>query len=295
MTGAIVDSIATGLRRRRARVRGETTPGIRYVRTNAGQLRLVDTGGDKPVILTTPDGPCVIEHYRQLIDSLSEVFRVICFDMPGFGFSFPSTRYRFRIPEAADATLELLDALSINRAIIAFTCVNGIVALNLAQRYPNRVSHLILAQTPGMAGMRQWTNRNIPRVLRVPFVGQLTGLIGTQYLATNWFKLALPKESEHKRRFVETAKHALQTGGCFCLASQVQGALECSDEDADHVTCPTLMIHGDSDYSHRQTDFQSLAGTIPHARIVSFEGCGHFPNLERSSEYVEHLQRFVRA
>lgn len=293
MNGSIVDTLITLPRRRRARARGASESGFGFIETNAGQLRFVDTGGNKPVVLTTPDGPCVIEHYRELIKELSANFRVICFDLPGFGFSFPSSRYGFGRDETTDAIVELLDALSVSRAIVAFTCVNGLTAMDLAKRHADRVSHLVLAQTPSADGMRKWADRNIRSVLRVPYVGQIAGAIGARYLATHWFNLSLPKNSEHKPCLVKRARHAVETGGCFCLASLVQGSLRSPDEAVLGVACPTLMIHGDNDFSHKHTDFQSLTGTIPHARIITFEGCGHFPNLERCPDYVEHLQRFV--
>lgn len=293
MNGAIVDSLITSLGRQRARKRGARASQIRFVHTSAGQLRVADSGGTKPVLLTTPDGPCVIEHYRELIERLSTSFRVICFDMPGIGFSFPSARYRFGIGESADAIIELLDALSVSGAALAFTCVNGFFAMNLAKRYPQRVSHLVLAQTPSVDSMRKWTDRNIPKPLRIPYVGQVVGAAKAEELATRWFDLSLPKKSEHKSGFVEHARNAVQSGGCFCLASLVQGMLQSSEDDVRGVTCPAMMIYGDSDFSHNFTDFQSITDSIPHAHVVTFKGCGHFPNLERCSEYVEHLQRFL--
>src|SRR5258707_2393635 len=111
---------------------------MRYVETAAGRLRVLDTGGGKPSLVLTPDGPCVIEHYDGLIRSFAERFRVVCFDMPGLGFSFPSRGYAFGVAETADAIVALLDALSIPKASFAFTCANGCFAMNLAVRYPQR-------------------------------------------------------------------------------------------------------------------------------------------------------------
>lgn len=267
---------------------------MRYVRTTAAPLRVLDTGGIKPTLVLTPDGPCVIEHYDALIKRFSEQFRVVCFDMPGMGFSFPSRGYRFGIAETADVIVELLDALSIPKAAFAFTCANGFIAMNLAKRYPQRVSHLVLAQTPSLDGMRLWTDRNIPKVLRVPYVGQAVAAIKVEFLATQWFNRALPRGSEHKSDFVAQAQKALQAGGCFCLASVVQGMLESREDDIRGVQCPTLAIHGDSDFSHKHTDFGSITDPIPHAQVIAFRSCGHFPNLEHVSEYVDHVQRFLR-
>jgi pimeloyl-ACP methyl ester carboxylesterase len=293
MNGAIVDSFVTSFRRTEARKRGTHESSMRYVQTKAGKLRVIDTGGSKPTLVLTPDGPCVIEHYGVLIKRFSEQFRVICFDMPGVGFSFPCYGYQFGIAESADFIVDLLDALSVPTAAFAFTCANGFFAMNLAKRYPQRVSHLVLAQTPSFDGMRKWTDRNIPKLLRVPYVGQTVAAVKAEFLATHWFDLALPRGSEHKSGFVAQAQKALQGGGCFCLASVVQGMLECQEDDIRGVQCPTLAIHGDSDFSHKHTDFRSITDPIPHAQVVPFQGCGHFPNLEHASEYADHVQRFL--
>lgn len=293
MTGAIVDSFITSFRRTGARKRGAHEAGMRYVQTRAGQLRVIDTGGSKPTLVLTPDGPCVVEHYHALIRRFSEQFRVICFDMPGIGFSFPSHAYRFGIAESADFIVELLDALSVPKAAFAFTCANGFFAMNLAKRYPQRVSHLVLAQTPSYDGMRKWADRNIPKPLRIPYVGQVIMTVKADFFATHWFDLALPRGSKHKSGFVAQARNALQAGGCFCLASVVQGLLQTQEDDIRGVQCPTLAIHGDSDFSHKHTDFRSITGPIPHAQVIRFQGCGHFPNLERVSDYVNHVRRFL--
>ena len=294
MNGAIVDSFLTSFRRARARKRGARESIIRYVRTRAGPLRVMDTGGAKPPLVLTPDGPCVIEHFGALIEGFSEQFRVVCFDMPGVGFSFPSYGYQFGVSETTDVIVELLDAVSIGKAAFAFTCANGFFAMNLAKRYPQRVSHLVLGQTPSLDAMRKWADRNIPKALRIPFVGQAVTAVRAEFLATRWFDRALPRGSEHKSGFVARAQAALHEGGCFCLASVVQGMLDIDEDEVRGVGCPTLAIHGDSDFSHKHTDFHSITDPIPHAQLVSFKGCGHFPNLERVSEYAEHVRRFVQ-
>jgi pimeloyl-ACP methyl ester carboxylesterase len=69
--------------------------------------------------------PCVIEHYDALIKSFSGQLRVVCFDMPGSGFSFPSYNYRFGIAESANFIIELLDARPVPKAAFAFTYANG--------------------------------------------------------------------------------------------------------------------------------------------------------------------------
>jgi pimeloyl-ACP methyl ester carboxylesterase len=266
---------------------------MRHVQTRAALLRVLDTGGNKPALVLAPDGPCVIEHFEGLVESFAEQFRVVCFDMPGAGFSFPARGYRFGLVETADAMIELLDRLSIEKAAFAFSCANGYFAMNLAKRYPWRTTHLVLAQTPSFAEMRKWTDRNIPGLLRVPFLGQAVTAAKAEFLASRWFDRALPRASKHRTGLLLPAQQALRTGGCFCLASLVQGLLRIEEDDTSGVRCPTLAIHGDSDFSHQATDFRSITGPVPHARVTRFEGCGHFPDLERADQYADTVKRFL--
>ncbi len=293
MTGTAIDTILSSLNRDKKRKTGRAGGSYDYVKTNAGFIRFIDTDSDKPVLITTPDAPCVIEHHLALIEQLSQSFRVICFEMPGSGFSYPSINYSFKMDETADMILELMDNLGIDKAVLAFTCVNGLHAMNFAARFPDRVSHLALAQVPSVAAMRDWTGHNIPAPLRIPYIGQILGKISVKTLAKRWFSMSLPRPSEHRVPMTNIALENMKSGGCFCLSSIVQGAERTPDEAMLGALAPTLMIYGDTDYSHRHTDFSSVTDTVPQASLIKYQGYGHFPHLERTDEYVSDLIKFV--
>lgn len=69
----------------------------RHIATRVGSVRVYDSGADlnapKPCVICGPDGPNVVEHYGELISLLTPHLRVVCFDMPGFGFSLPQASY----------------------------------------------------------------------------------------------------------------------------------------------------------------------------------------------------------
>jgi pimeloyl-ACP methyl ester carboxylesterase len=55
------------------------------------------------------------------------------------------------------------------------------------------------------------------------------------------------------------------------------------------------MIWGGRDHSHKHTDPASLLHEVPHAEIVHFPDCGHFPDLEQSRRYADILiERVMR-
>lgn len=142
--------------------------------TDIGKIRIKDTGGNKPTLVMVPDGPCVIEHFEYLINELQPFFRVICFDMPGLGYSYPKLSYDFGLEKSTKVIISVMDALKIERAILSFSCSNSFIAIAVAKYFPERVSRLVLAQTPSIHEMKnQWTKRNVPKPIQIPYIVKL--------------------------------------------------------------------------------------------------------------------------
>ena len=76
-------------------------------------------------------------------DLLREHFRVIAFEMPGFGQSPENTRSR-TMPELAETMTKAADALGLDRFALMGTSFGGRAALFLAAEHPERVSALVL-------------------------------------------------------------------------------------------------------------------------------------------------------
>lgn len=260
--------------------------GMRMVETRLGWLRVLDTGGDGPVLLMVPDGPNLIEHHLEVIARLRPHARLVCFDLPGFGYSRPPLNYAHRLQDGAAAVLAVMDALEIREAALHFSCANGLYAIAAAKLAPQRIRRLLLCQTPSMQSMRDWTQRSVPKPLQWPVVGQLLMRGARRRFAKVWYDIALPEPSL-RPVFHRIADDALTQGGCFCLAGVVQGLSQARDGELDGVKTPTLMIWGDRDRSHRRTRAESLQQLLPQARIEHFPECGHFPDLEQPQRYAD--------
>jgi pimeloyl-ACP methyl ester carboxylesterase len=286
MIGHAFDSALHVLRRPDAERWGADT---RLLDTSAGRIRVRDTGGDKPALVMTPDGPCVIEHHAELIDILAADFRVICFDQPGFGFSYPRFGYAHRLDQGARALLAVMDALDVRRATLSLSCANGFYALAAAKLAPDRFDRLVLAQTPSLDAMQRWVERVIPRPLMLPVVGQALVRARVRKTAGGWFHIALPRGADPApmKRVADTA---LREGGCFCLAGVCQGLAGSDAAQLEGVTTPVVLAWGDGDRSHRFTPPDSLRSLVPHAELHPFEGCGHFPNLEQPARFAALLR-----
>jgi pimeloyl-ACP methyl ester carboxylesterase len=288
MLASFIDWFLTRLS---ARQRTGTTGGAlptQRIPTSGGIVRVYDSGSAKRCVVFVPDGPNVIEHYEELIGVLSNQLRVVCFEMPGFGFSFPQSGYQHSLDQGARAVLGVLDHLGIAQAALAFSCANGFYALRAAQLAPQRINRLVLSQTPSVAAMHAWTNRVIPWPLRISVIGQVLAWLARKKAAHGWYKIALPR-AVSPTLFQQKAGDALSGGACFCLAGVVQGLARERVDSLRGVTTPCTMIWGTLDHSHKFTDPLSLRELVPHAEIVRFEDCGHFPDVEQPTRYAAML------
>ena len=288
MSGARTDHLLTRIAASLAR-----DPALRhgrFVDTAAGRVHLTDSAcgdDDRPCIVFTPDGPNVVAHYQRLVDLLAPHFRVVCFDMPGFGFSLPAANYTHSLEQGARVVLAVLDQLQIGHATLAFSCANGLYAIHAAQLAPARIASLMLTQTPALAAMQAWAYRMIPRPLRVPVAGQLITWLARRKLAQLWYRSALPAGTD-AGAFQETARRSFDAGGCFCLAGVVQGLLR-ETALTSLPDLPCTLVWGNLDRSHRATSPESLRDCLPRAEIVQFGDCGHFPDLEQSERYAQEI------
>ncbi|MDB4991327.1 MAG: putative alpha/beta hydrolase [Myxococcaceae bacterium] len=290
LSSRLSTSFDSWLARQAARRRRPNTSAMltRDLATPVGLVRVFDSASDKPCVVIVPDGPNVIEHYEGIVKRLSQDVRVVCFDMPGFGFSFPRSDYRHTLDEGARAVLGVLDALSVPRATLAFSCANGLYALRAARLAPKRVHSLFLSQTPSLHAMQTWAERVIAAPLRKPLLGQASVWFGRHALAEHWYGMSLPRGIDPEP-FRAPARAALVHGGCFSLAGIVQGLLASSQKDLLDVSTRCTMLWGEQDRTHRGTNPSSLRDCAVQAQILRLENVGHFPDLEAPERYATLL------
>ena len=123
-----------------------------YLEREFGQLFYEIYGAGEPLLLI--HGVLVdAGMYEQTARILSQYYQVICYDRRGYSRS--KCRYKdlveFDMADQADDTLKLLDALGIEKLAIAGASGGAVIGQYFLQKYPERVSHLIMYE-PAMLG-----------------------------------------------------------------------------------------------------------------------------------------------
>ena len=209
-------------------------------------------------------------------------FRVIAFDLLGYGYSAKPRNGEYTIGGQAKLLMRLLDALSIPRAIFVGGSYGGAVAATCALDYPDRVEKLVLVGT---------VNNNRPlafRLMRVfgsPVFGDVVSplLIGSRRLLRRRMKRVYDRHSwVLDERRVDARHLPLRAAGTQrAIIRTVRGwDAERISRDAHLIKQPTLLLWGENDLEIPLADGERLHAEIPGSRLIVFLNCGHIPHEE---------------
>jgi pimeloyl-ACP methyl ester carboxylesterase len=116
---------------------------FRYVDTRSGRLSILEAGEGPPVLAIHGLGATKGSFVPTAV-ALSDRFRVIAVDLPGFGDSDKPIGAAYDARFFASACVDLLDALELDRVHVIGNSLGGRVALELGLWQPARVRRLAL-------------------------------------------------------------------------------------------------------------------------------------------------------
>ena len=239
-------------------------------------------GASPAVVLAHGAGGNAISWWQQ-VPHFARQHRVVTFDHRGFGRSHCEPG-AFRTSHFPDDLLRVLDAERIERAALVCQSMGGWTGLPTALRHPERVTCLVLCDTPG--GL--FTDE-IARALAG--AGERIRDAGIQANAA----LA----PDYPRRQPEMAHlyariSALNTGvGPGALAAL--GAPEARIDPASLAgfRIPTLVVAGEHDLLFPAESLRRVAELIPGAAYREFAGCGHSVYFEDAPAFNRVVGEFV--
>ena len=260
-------------------------PELCFIETSAGRIRLrrsTSTAG--PSFLFAADGPNVIEHYDGLLAAFGGRASAIVFEPPGTGASTPVRGFDFGVDAFTRACTEVLEA--VGPMTLVFPCYLGFVGQRIARERPDLVQGLVTPQTPNWDDMKLWADTVDPkRLLRTPVLGQLMLAVRRRDVAATWYAIST-SEKPFRAEFTEAANEAFAFGGCFCLASLMQGYEQSEAPSSGALPVRAAVVWGPRDRTHRQSNPHA---SMPGAEVVMMNACGHSPELEDPAGFAAWL------
>jgi pimeloyl-ACP methyl ester carboxylesterase len=218
----------------------------------------------------------VLEQYDATFAAFAGRADVTVFEPPGTGGSAPASGFSFTLTALTEVTREIIERLALTPTTLVFPCYLGYVAAQLSLEH-----RVVLVQTPKWGDMIRWVDRaDRHRILRTPVVGQLFVRARREQIARLWYR-ASAGDREHAARLAGPAVDVLAGGGCFCLASLMQGLVK--EPFSAASATPLMLLWGSRDRSHRDAKPE---GAWPGATFHRLD-TGHSPELEDAPRFAD--------
>ncbi len=244
--------------------------------------------GRGPAITLVHGFPLNHRIYDTQIRALSRTYRVIAPDLPGFGKS-PLNREDVTMDTYADVLATMLDALDVEKTVLAGLSMGGYIAFAFWRRHPERVQGLVLLNTrakPDTPEGRENRFKTIEAVRQRGLTPLIEGMIP---------KLLSPATLRGKVHVVNKLRHIMEEASIEGVVAALKAMAHRPDSrpTLGTITVPTLIIAGKDDGLIPVIEAEEMALNIPNARLHVVDQAGHLVTMERPRTTARLMASFM--
>jgi pimeloyl-ACP methyl ester carboxylesterase len=285
-------------------------PGARveFLEHRGGRVRLLRGGPAQrdtavPLVLVHGGGP---DHagtsWFPVFAELARDRAVLAFDLPGSGAT-TGVPIDGRPAALADLAVEVATAAGIPRAVWIGVSMGGDIVLNTALRHPDAVAGLVLVAPGGLVarvGSRvlhplAWLASRLPDPVLRPLArlaNRFTGAVlramvhDPRTVPVDLFQ-AMVGESRRPDGALGYLRYNQATLGPWRMRNDLTARVGA-------ITAPALILHGRQDRLVPLHGSVAAAAAMRRARLVPFDDCGHWVQVEQPERFLAEVARFLR-
>ena len=225
--------------------------------------------------------------FDAIVPKLSQSFRVIVPELPGFG---NSQAVSGGLADVADRMAEALrDAAGGDDAIVLGNGYGGFVALQMAIRHSGIAARLILADC-GAAFSEHGREafRNMAAASKARGMAAITDVAMGRLFAPEFQERHPDLMRDRREAFLRTDPEVFRAA-CDALAG-----LDLRPQ-LSQVKMPVLVLVGEHDEATPPPMSRELAAGLPNARLKVISGCAHVPQLQSPEIFLDAIGDFLAA
>ncbi len=270
------------------------TPADSSIDADGVRLRVRDTGPrDAPALILLHGFGASLETWEPWAERLSGQYRVIRFDIPGFGLTGPDPTGDYTDARGVRIIGALMDQLGLPAATIIGNSLGGKLAWMFAAAHPERTDRLVLISPDGFASPGFEYNRkpDVPLMVRLlPYV-----------LPRSLLRMSLEPAYANPKKLTEATvtryrDMMLAPGDRPAMIARMrQVMLHDPIPVLRTIKAPTLLLWGEQDAMIPFDNSADYLRAIPHATLVRLPHLGHVPFEEAPDESLAPLLAFLAA
>lgn len=233
-----------------------------FVDTKEGQIHYREEGVGKPVLLLHQT-PRSSDEYLDVLPIIGQKYRAIAMDTIGFGDSYKPKK-SCGIEDYAEGVITFLNAMNITKASLVGHHTGGVIALEVAASFPERVEKLVLSAIPYVDEAERLKRKGKKVIDQYELKNDGSHLLELWRGRQPFYP---PNRPDLLTRFIIDALKAGEKA--------VEGHLAVSnyrmEDKAPLIKCPTLVICGTEDpfsYPH----MERVANAIKNSKMIPIVG-----------------------
>ena len=268
-------------------------PSSSFISIDGINVHYRDVGKGEAILLIHGTGAS-LHTWEKWVDILSPAYRVISFDLPGFGLTGPDPNHNYQISRYTAILDSLMVKLKVESFHIAGNSLGGLVAWRYTTQFPQKILTLNLIDAAGLPQPGK----------KPPFIFQLAKLPVLSTLLQKVTPKSIIKNSMldvYKNDQLVTEKLidryfelSLREGNRTAFVKRMSQLNEKLDiSDLKKITAPVLIQWGKDDRwipLANAFEFQKL---IPKADLIIYDS-GHVPMEENPMETVKDYMIFLK-
>ncbi len=256
---------------------------------------MFDQGTGPPVIVVQPlQGRW--QWMRRFLDALSTRYRVITYTLSGDLGADRRLDPALGFDQYVQQLEDVIDRSGVERAALCGISFGGTVAVRYAARHPARVSHLIIASSPGpgwKASAEQTRYVARPLATLPVFLWNASRRLSTEIAAS------FPRPVERLWFVIRAAAAILRYPALPHVMARRVRLMQTVDLAADcaRVTAPTLIVTGDASLDHvvPVESTRMYLSCIRNSQYEIMERTGHTGSLLQPQRLAHIVGEFIHA
>jgi len=246
---------------------------------------------DGPVLIMMHGFGSSLHTWDGWADELADRFRVIRFDLPGSGLSMPDPTGDYSDARTLDILNILMDQLGIEKAAMIGNSIGGRLAWQMAAKFPERVTKLVLVSPDGYAshGFDYGKAPDVP----------ISITLMRYFLPKFLLKMSLlPAYGDPSRLDTDTVDRyydlMLAPGSRQALIHRMeQTVLVDPDPLLATIEVPVLVVWGEKDAMIPISNAADYQRVLRNSTLVRLEGLGHVPQEEAPEISLPPVRAFL--
>lgn len=231
------------------------------------------------------------DNWTRFSKHLTDEYRVIALDLPGFGESAQHADWDYSLPSQRERVNGFVTALGLKRFHITGNSMGGHLAVLYAHRYAAQVMTLGLFDSGGVIPPNASDLQIALQEGRNPLVADSVDQFGDLIDFVTYERpfIPWPLEGVLARRAVENADF-----NRFIFKSLSGEHFVNLEPLLPDIDIPVLILWGEYDRVLDVSSIEVMKPLLPNAEVVVMKETGHLPMIERPADTAKHYLGFLR-